>query len=81
MANNESNKERLARIEQKLDDFISEHKQTHKDLNDKLTPLVNMKNKVEQPFKWVGGIVTVASIGMFTVVGERVARWLLHFRP
>lgn len=64
--------ERLARIEQKLDDFIKAHATQHADLEHQLKGLTKLKNQVEQPVKWVGAMVVLSAAGVATYFGEKL---------
>lgn len=66
--------DRLAKLEQKFDDFLGMYTEDR----EKLNSLTKRVNKMETPIKWVSGLVTVSAVGVFTALGEKVARWMLH---
>ena len=72
--------ERLARIDQKLTDFIDlyrEHRAEDKVKLDKVETLTKKIDRMERPFKWAGGLVTASIIGGFTILGEKAIQWTL----
>lgn len=69
-------KEHLARIDQKLTDFIDAHNTKHQELEDRIRPLVRLKNKIDQPVKWVGSVVILSAAALATWAVEHGADWI-----
>lgn len=71
----------LARIDQKLSDFIDMYKEHRTEDQVKFKTVETLKIKVdrmERPLKWAGGLMTVAAMGSVTVLGEKLVKWMLH---
>ena len=71
---------RLAKMDQKLTDFIElykEHRAEDKIKFDKFDVVSKKVSNMERPFRWAGALISASIVGGFGFLGEKAIQWTL----